>query len=121
MSLDRKQLGALGEKLALEFLKGRGYQIRETNYYCREGEIDVVAQKDDTLVFVEVRSRRSAAFGSPEESVTAAKKAKLSAVSFHYLATHSDLPPGWRVDVIAVEVGAGKEVKRMELIEDALA
>lgn len=121
MGDSRKKLGALGEKVALAYLKERGYQIRETNYRCREGEIDIVAQQGDCLVAVEVRSKGSHVFGSPEESVTPAKKARLTAALLHYLATHPHLPPNWRVDLVAVEVGEGGKVKRIELIEDALA
>ncbi len=117
----RRELGAYGEAAAARFLEGRGYLVRETNYRCPEGEIDIVARKDDCLVFVEVRTRRSLGFGTPEESVTAAKKEKLTNTALYYVATHSDLPAQWRVDVVAVEVGSGGEVSRLEHIEDALS
>lgn len=117
----RRELGAWGEGAAARFLEGRGYSIRETNYRCPEGEIDIIVQKGDCLVFVEVRSRRSLNFGTPEESVTAAKKQKLANTALHYMATHSDLPAQWRVDVMAVEVGPAGEVRRLEHIEDALS
>lgn len=117
----RRELGTWGESAAARFLEGRGYSIRETNYRCREGEIDIVAQKDDCLVFVEVRTRRNLGFGTPEESVTAAKKERLVNTALHYMATRPNLPPQWRVDVVAVEVGPGGEVHRLEHIQDALA
>jgi len=89
----RKQLGALGERLALKHLRKRGYHIRETNFRCRQGEIDIIAQQKDCLVFVEVRTRTGSDFGTPEESVTAAKKEKLISLALSYLQTHRNLPP----------------------------
>ncbi len=117
----RRELGSFGEVAAARFLEGRGYTVRETNYRCPEGEIDIVVRKDDCLVFVEVRTRRSLGFGTPEESVTAAKKEKLTNTALYYVATHSDLPAQWRVDVVALEVGPDGEVRRLEHIEDALS
>jgi putative endonuclease len=113
--------GAGGATIGCRFLEGQGYTVRETNYRCPEGEIDIVAQKGDCLVFAEVRTRRSLGFGTPEESVTAAKKEKLTNTALYYVAAHSDLPAQWRVDVVAVEVGSDGEVRRLEHIEDALS
>ena len=116
----RKQLGALGEKIAIEFLKGHGYKIRETNFRCSLGEIDIVAEKEKCLVFVEVRTRTSSEFGTPEESITIAKKRKLISLALTYLQSHEDLSPLWRIDVVAVEMGNGGKVLRVELIENAI-
>ena len=116
----KKELGALGEKMARDFLKKRGYRLWESNYSCREGEIDIVAQDNDYLVFVEVRTRSSTDFGSPEESVTAAKKEKLVNLALHYLQSHQKLPPFWRIDVVAVELDERGKASRIELIENAV-
>jgi putative endonuclease len=116
----RKELGALGEKKAMEYLKKRGYHIRETNYRCRQGEIDIVAQQKDCLVFVEVRTRTGSDFGTPEESVTTAKKEKLVSLALAYLQTHRNLPSSWRFDVVAVELDQAGQVSRIELIQDAI-
>ncbi len=118
--MKRKALGALGEKRAAEFLKKRGYRILETNFRCREGELDIISRDKDCLVFVEVRTRSSADFGTPEESITRAKKEKLVAVALAYLQTHRNLPESWRFDVVAVEVGRQGETIRIEVIENAL-
>ena len=118
--MNRKTLGALGEKRAAEFLRKRGYRILETNFRCREGELDIISRHKDCLVFVEVRTRSSADFGSPEESITRAKKEKLVAVALAYLQTHRNLPESWRFDVVAVEVGPLGETTRIEVIENAL-
>ena len=69
--MKRREVGILGERIAQSFLEQNGYNIVETNYRCSEGEIDVIARREDLLVFVEVRTRRSNNFGSPEESITA--------------------------------------------------
>jgi putative endonuclease len=115
--MKRKELGALGEKIAAEHLKGLGYVIRERNFRSREGEIDIVAEKDDFLVFVEVRTRRGSSFGTPEESVNARKKERLVTLAQTYMESRDDLPPSWRVDVVAIELRRGK-VSRVELIEN---
>jgi putative endonuclease len=118
--MKRKELGAIGEKLARDFLKKKGYRIRETNFRCREGEIDIVAQKKDCLVFVEVRTKTSSDFGSPEESVTFAKKEKLIASALTYLNSYKDLPQSWRIDFVAVELDQNSKATRIELVENAV-
>jgi len=117
--MKRRDTGVLGEKLAREFLKGRNYRIIETNYRCPEGEIDIVAKHKDYLVFVEVRTKRSREFGSPEESITRAKKERLKAVAWHYQQTHHDLPSLCRIDVVAIELDGKGKPSRIELIENA--
>ena len=72
-----RDIDALGEKIAAEYLTGLGYTIRERNFRSREGEVDIIADKDDFLVFIEVRTRTSNSYGTPEESVTAQKKERL--------------------------------------------
>ena len=118
--MKRKDTGNLGEKLASEFLRGRGYDIIETNYRCREGEIDIVADDRGCLVFVEVRTKKSIQFGSPEESITPAKMQRLVASSSRYRQTHSNLPPSWRIDVVAIELDSEYQPRRIELIENAV-
>ena len=78
--------GESGESLAAAFLEGRGLRILSRNYRCRFGEIDLVAESGATLVFVEVRARRSDTFGGPAASITAAKRRRLVAAARHYLA-----------------------------------
>ena len=118
--MDRKELGALGEKRAVDYLRKKGYRIRERNFCCRAGEIDIVAQDKDCLVFVEVRTRRGSDFGTPEESVDAAKRKRLVSVALTYLQTHRKLPSLWRFDVVAIEVDPEGLISRMELIRDAI-
>ena len=116
----RKDTGILGEKLAGDFLGKRGYRILEANYRCPYGEVDLIAEHNDYLVFVEVRTRRSQEFGTPEESITAAKKERLRTVAAHYQQTHDNLPQLWRIDVVAIELDGKGKPSRMELIENAV-
>ena len=118
--MKRRDTGILGEQLARGFLEKRGYHIRETNYRCPEGEIDIVAEHGDSLVFIEVRAKGSLEFGTPEESITPAKMERLRAVAAHYRQTHDNLPSSWRIDVVAVELDRKHKVSRIELIENAV-
>jgi len=118
--MKRKELGAAGEKLAGDFLKKKGYKIIDTNYRCREGEIDIIARKKDCLVFIEVRAKASTGFGSPEESMTSAKRDKLVSCALTYMSEHQGLPESWRIDFVAVELDNNGKAKRIELIENAI-
>ena len=120
MNPGRRHLGAFGERVAAAHLEAKGYHIRARNFRCREGEIDIVAQDDDCLVFVEVRTRRGNAFGSPAESVTAAKERRLLTVARAYLQQHNDVPPNQRIDVVAVELSGGR-LLAVQHIEGAIA
>jgi len=116
----RRDTGILGEKLAGDFLKKRGYRILEANYRCPAGEVDLIAEHKDYLVFVEVRTKTSRQFGTPEESITPTKRERLRAVASHYRQTHHNLPQLWRIDVVAVELSQKGKPSRMELIENAV-
>ena len=118
--MDRPEVGRLGEKAARKFLRKRGYRIRETGFRCPHGEIDIVARQKDYLVFVEVRTKSSLDFGTPEESITQAKKKKLIASALTYTSTHQKLPALWRIDVVAIELDDRGKTKRIELIENAI-
>lgn len=118
--MKRRNTGILGEKLARDFLENRGYKIIETNYRCPEGEVDIIAGHDDYLVFIEVRTKTSRSFGSPEESITPTKKERLRAVAFQYQQTHENLPQQWRIDFIGVELNRAKKPLRINIIENAI-
>ena len=120
MNPGRRGLGAFGERVAAAHLEAKGYRIRARNFRCREGEIDIVAEDGDCLVFVEVRTRRGDAFGSPAESVTAAKERRLLTVAKAYLQQHNDVPPDQRIDVVAVELSRGR-LLAVRHIEGAIA
>ena len=120
IKVKRKATGILGEKLARDFLRKQGYRILEANYRCPRGEVDLVARHKDYLVFVEVRTKTSRVFGTPEESITLTKKERLIAVAAHYQQTHDNLPQLWRIDVVAVEMSPKGRPSRIELIENAV-
>ncbi len=118
--MKRRDTGTLGEKLAKDFLRKKGYRILETNYRCSEGEIDIVARQKDYLVFIEVRTKTSLEFGSPEESITPAKMKRLRATAAHFQQTHDNLPELWRIDMVAIELNQERKPSRIELIENAV-
>lgn len=106
MSLSSKpttsQTGQAGEDLALDYLIKRGLRLVERNFRCRQGEIDLIMRHGESLVFVEVRKRRSASFGGAAASITASKQAKLVNAAQTYLQSCQRIPP-CRFDAIAIE------------------
>jgi len=101
--------GARAEDLCAEVLRRAGLRILARNWRCRAGEIDLVAQEGDTLVFAEVRLRRGAAFGGAAESVTAGKRARIVAAARHYLVGRSAGP--CRFDVLLLDALAPSRVR----------
>ena len=120
MSDGRRRLGAFGERLAAAHLEAKGYRIRARNYRCREGEIDIVAQDGQTLVFVEVRTRRGDALGGPAESVTAVKQSRLVTAATAYVQALADPPPDQRIDVVAVQLSPDGRLLAIDHIEGAV-
>lgn len=99
----RKVFGNRSERLAADFLLKKGYRILARQYKNSIGEIDIVAQDADEIVFVEVKARRSSTFGFPEESVTARKLEKIAAVGQLFLQERNNAEVAHRIDVIAIE------------------
>lgn len=118
---DRQSLGRQGEEVAARRLVAEGYRILARNYRCPAGEVDLVAQDGECLVFVEVRTRRGDLWGTPEESVTRAKQARLVAVAQAYLAAHEAWDADWRVDVVAIDVDPRGQVRRLEIVRNAVS
>ena len=118
--MTRRETGILGEKLAGDFLRERGYEILEANYRSPYGEIDLIARHKGYLVFVEVRTKKSREFGSPEESITQTKKEHLTATAWHYLESQESPPQLWRIDAVAVELDRQNQPLRIEIIENAV-
>ena len=106
--------------MAARFLKNKGYLILETNYRCRWGEIDIVAVDEGQMVFVEVRTRKGNAFGTPEESITPAKRRRLMVTAQSYLREHGQEGLDWRVDLIAIRLGSRQRLERVEHIRHAI-
>lgn len=101
-SMNRKELGKWGEKLATKYLKARGYRIVEKNYSCKLGEIDLIAEKSNYLVFIEVKTRRSDSFGLPQAAVGYRKQEKIRKVALYYIAFNEDKDQQIRFDVISI-------------------
>jgi putative endonuclease len=99
----RRELGLWGENLAADYLSQLGYYIIDRNVYTQYGEIDLVVQHGDCIVFVEVKTRSSTAFGLPEEAVTVQKQIHLIDSAQAYLQLHPELSGDWRIDVIAIQ------------------
>lgn len=110
--MKKTELGARGEALAADYLEKNGYRILDRNYRCRMGEIDLVARKENTLAFVEVKLRKNTSYGEAREFVTASKQHKLIMAARHYLMTHP-----WaeemtlRFDVVEIYAPQGTEKK----------
>ncbi len=121
MTSNRQRLGRWGEDLAARQLASEGYRILGRNYRCQAGEVDLVAQDGDCLVFVEVRTRRGDQWGTPEESVTRRKQVRLIAVAEHYMAEQELSDMDWRIDVVAVEVSADGRVRRVDIVRNAVS
>lgn len=114
--LNRRKIGSEGEDLASRFLREQQYSIVERNYRCRLGEIDFIAQDNDTLVFIEVKTRRKSAHGLPQEAVTWSKQRQIFKVALSYLKQngYSIYNTCIRFDVVSVHPD-----KRIELIKNA--
>ena len=98
----RKETGRRGEEAAAHFLAARGWRILHRNWRCRLGELDIVAEDGDTIVFVEVRTRAAQGrFGTAAESVDARKRRKLASLAHAYLAWTGRQNAPIRFDVIA--------------------
>jgi len=119
----RSKLGDWGEEAAGDFVQRQGFTILDRKNSCRWGEIDLVARDGEDLVFVEARTRRCAAFGTPEESVTAAKARRLLATSQDYVQKHpADQPEWdirWRIDLVSARPVRG-ELPKIDHLRNAV-
>lgn len=94
--------GKKGEEIASNFLKKQGYKIIDRNFRIRNGEIDIIAIDKNILVFVEVKTRKSAEFGTPLEAITRWKLKSLINTSQYYKMIHPELPDALRIDAVSV-------------------
>ena len=101
--INRRFQGKAGEDLAASFLEKQGLKIIDRNYRFERGEIDLIAEEGDELVFIEVKARSSRAFGTPEEAVTEEKQEQVHSVAEGYLYEHDIDNRPCRFDVVAIE------------------
>jgi putative endonuclease len=100
--------GNLGEEFAIKLLTNKRYKLIARNFQSRYGEIDIIAQDGNTLVFIEVKTRWSMKYGAPEESVTKSKLNKIRITGEYFSLTHPHLPKKVRIDVVAIVIQDGK-------------
>ncbi len=120
MTQERLHFGREGEKAAVRFLKKKGYRIVEKNYRHASGEIDIVAEHDQVLVFVEVKSRADGEKGQPLEAITPHKQRKIGQVARGFMSQHRIVNRDCRFDVVGIK-GDPHEPKNweIELVQDA--
>lgn len=116
--LRKKHLGKQGEDIASDYLRSHNYVILERNFQKRYGELDIIALKDKTLVFVEVKTRVGHKFGKPEESVTARKLHEVAQTAQYYKLIHPELPDALRIDVIGIELDFDHTLKYFNHIQN---
>ncbi len=97
-----KELGKKGEDAAVRFLAQRHYEIVDRNWVCSAGEVDIVAEDEEALVFVEVKTRSNCSKGLPEEAVTPAKRRRYEKIAAFYLRDHPVATKQVRFDVISI-------------------
>lgn len=103
--LKKGSTGELGEKIAAKYLQGKGYEILAADYHTgKYGEIDIVAEKDGRLFFVEVKTRSGDLFGAAEESVTFKKQEKLRRAVHYYLLSNKISHEKYQIDLIAINL-----------------
>lgn len=102
--LSNKELGRVGENVGARFLTSRGYTILQRNWRCEAGEVDIIVQDENYLVFVEVKTRRSNELGFPAEAVTPERRLRYEKIASHYLRSFDLDSMPIRFDILAVEV-----------------
>lgn len=113
----RHTLGKSGESLACEELRRRGYEILETRYRTRYGEIDIIARDGQTTVFVEVKTRSGLRFGDGADAVTAWKQRRIAKMAVDYVSRQRLHDTPCRFDVVAVDISGGEQ--RIEVYSNA--
>lgn len=118
------RLGRSGERLAADYLQGRGYELVARNVRRREGEVDLIALdgavEGGTLVFVEVKLRRPGQAGRAIEALSPAKQRRLRDLALAYAAEHPELPEQQRIDVVAIDLGEDGSVASFEHVVNAV-
>lgn len=110
------QTGKVGENFARQFLVKKGYQIIESNFRTRFGEIDLIATKDKKLIFIEAKSKIGEDFGSPEEMVGRAKLGQIQQMAEYFIQTHPQLAidhPSWQIDAVCIVLNSDQSVNRL--------
>ena len=104
----KRDFGNTGENLATEYLEKQGYTILERNFYCKQGEIDIIAKDKNEIVFIEVKSRSNKLFGIPSEAVTKQKIKHLFRPARYFLYKNKMINEYIRFDVVEILIKSGK-------------
>lgn len=124
MFFRKKILGEIGEKYAVNYLQKNGYTIIQRNFLVRGGEIDIIAiehadkSASDTLVFIEVKTRTSCAYGDPFEAIGYYKMKALIRTAQYYKMLHPRLPALMRIDAVLIQVDDTNALKSIELVKN---
>ncbi len=105
--------GQIGEEIAKKYLEGKGYKIVEQNYRTKFAEIDIIAYNDNTLVFVEVRTKKSERFGTPEETLNKKKMLKLKRNALAYV-SRIGWRQAYRLDAVCIVLKPDNALERLE-------
>jgi putative endonuclease len=111
MTTAKQSLGRWGEELAVKYLSENGYTIVARNYHTKHGELDIIAQKDDLIYFVEVKTRSNSAYGFPEEAVTPRKQSHMMMAAESFFKSHPMGFETWQFDIIAILKRTGQEAE----------
>ena len=104
-------IGKFGEKIAERYLQNNGYQIIAKNYYTRAGEIDLICEKNNVLIFVEIKTRTTTAFGWPEEAITVEKQKHLVKAAEKFLENYDKDFYSVQIDAISINLVGGKTAR----------
>lgn len=118
MAYNNLPLGNYGEEVAVKYLQKQGYKILERNFRKGYGEIDIVAKQNETVVFVEVKTRIGEKYGPAVEAITPWKIRALKRSALFYKMLHPELPEALRIDFVAIDLSPAREVRKIELIEN---
>ena len=116
----RRELGDFGERVALVHLEANGYRILATKFRVREGEVDIVAERDGVVAFVEVKTRRGDTMGEAIEAIDGRKAQRLLLTAEAFSQQHPELPPDRRIDLIAIDLDDTGRVVSLQHIESAV-
>ena len=117
MKISNKTAG-IGEEFATSFLQKKGYKIIERNFRKGYGEIDVIATKNNTLIFIEVKTRISDNFGTPFEAITPWKLNSVVKTAQFYKSFHPALPQSLRIDAVSVKLSIDYSLEKIEILEN---
>ncbi len=116
--MNKRKRGAIGEDLAAARLQQEGYTILDRNVTLHHGEIDIIAKEGKTIVFIEVKTRWSTAYGTPKEALTKTKQQILVRTALHYLTNHDKMKEEYRFDLISMLLDEKNRIQEWEHLKN---